>query len=349
MTTTLVLPDHIAEQISNCARLPLESAAVVLARRVQTGDSVRLLARSIHWVDQAAYIERTASHMSIKSEGYVGALGRAEIDNAVAIWFHTHPGEGGVPLPSCWDEKVDKDIADLFRLRSGSDYYGTLIASPRGATFAFSGTIQQETGGTSAIDRIWTVGERWRLTHCYTSASIPPDEIFNRNIRAFGPAIQSILGDLRIAIVGAGGTGSAVAEQLVRLGVRYLLLVDPDHLSPSNVTRVYGSTQRDVGRPKVDVLRDHLLAIAPDLDCKTIAEMATLKPVAQALAAADLVFGCTDDNAGRLVLSRLSTYFLLPVIDVGVLLSSDASGGLSGVDGRVTTLSAGVVICVACG
>lgn len=347
MTTTLVLPDQIAEQISDSARIPLESAAVVLARRVQTEDNVRLLARSIHWVDRAAYIEQTARHMTIKSEGYVGALGRAEIDNAVAIWFHTHPGEEGVPMPSCWDEKVDEDIADLFRLRSGSDYYGTLIVSPRGAHFTFSGTLQHETSGTTAIDRIWTVGNRWRLTQCYSSTSMIPDEIFDRNVRAFGPAIQNILGDLRIAITGVGGTGSAVAEQLVRLGVRHLLLVDADDLSASNVTRVYGSTQRDVGRLKVEVLRDHLLAIAPDLDCKTIAEMATLKPVAEALATTDLVFGCTDDNAGRLVLSRLSTYFLLPVIDVGVLLSSDVSGVLNGIDGRVTTLLPGSA-CLVC-
>ena len=98
---------------------------------------------------------------------------------------------------------------------------------------------------------------------------------------------------------------------------------------------------------KVDVLRAHLLAIAPDLDCQVLPEMGTLKHVAKALASADLIFGCTDDNAGRLVLSRLSTYFLLPVIDMGVLLSSDASGVLSGIDGRVTTLSPGHA-CLVC-
>jgi len=56
---------------------------------------------------------------------------------------------------------------------------------------------------------------------------------------------------------------------------------------------------------------------------------------------ADVVFGCTDDNAGRLVLSRLSTYYLTPVIDLGVLLSSDAAGTLIGIDGRITTLTPG--------
>ncbi|MBY5717068.1 ThiF family adenylyltransferase [Rhizobium leguminosarum] len=280
-------------------------------------------------------------HLVIRSEGYVGALGNAETDGAVPIWFHTHPGEAGVPLPSHHDEQVDRDIADLFQLRSGSGFYGTLIASPRGSDFVFSGTLQHETGDVSFIDRVWTVGERWRLIQSFAAGPSSLDSIFDRNIRAFGPAIQSVLGDLRVAVVGAGGTGSAVAEQLVRLGVRHLLLVDNDELSASNLTRVYGSTPRHVGRPKVEVLRDHLLAIAPDLDCNVVQGMATLKPVAKAISASDLVFGCTDDNAGRLVLSRLSTYFLTPVVDLGVLLSSDSEGVLSGINGRVTTLAPG--------
>lgn len=347
MTLTLVLPRPIADEIASRARNPLECAAVLLARRVAMGDDVRLLGRSLHWVDPAAYAEQSAWQMVVRSEGYVKALGLAETDGAVPIWFHTHPGDAGVPLPSRQDEQVDRDIADLFQLRSGSGFYGTLIASPRGADFVFSGTLQHETDGVQPIDRVWIVGERWRLVQSFNTGSPVLDAIFDRNVRALGPAIQVVLGDLRIAIVGAGGTGSAVAEQVVRLGVRHLLLVDNDELSASNVTRVYGSTPSDVGRPKVDVLRDHLMAIAPDLVCKVVRGMATLKSVARAICASDLVFGCTDDNAGRLVLSRLSTYFLIPVIDLGVLLSSDSAGVLSGVDGRVTTLipGGGCLVC----
>lgn len=341
MTTTLVLPGPISDEIAFGARNPLECAAVLLARRVAIGNDVRLLGRSIHWVNPTAYTEQSALHLVVRSEGYVEALGSAEIDGAVPIWFHTHPGETGVPLPSRHDEQVDRDIADPFQLRSGSGFYGTLIASPRGSDFVFSGMLQHETDGVSRIDRVWTVGDRWRLTQNFAAGVSSLDSMFDRNIRAFGPAIQAVLGDLRIAVVGAGGTGSAVAEQLVRLGVRHLLLVDNDELSDSNVTRVYGSTPRQIGRPKVDVLRDHLSVIAPDLDCKVIQGMVTLKRVAKTVSACDLVFGCTDDNAGRLVLSRLSTYFLTPVIDLGVLLSSDGEGILTGIDGRVTTLAPG--------
>lgn len=347
MTTTLVLPDQLADEISAAARDPLEWAAVLLARRVDFCNEVRLLGRSLHWVPQAAYSEQSAHHMLIRSDGYVGALGAAEQDDAIPIWFHTHPGNDAVPLPSSYDRIVDREICDLFQLRSGSGFYATLIASPREKAFSFSGELVAEDGAVTPLDRVWVVGERWRLLRSAAQRIDPPDTVFDRSVRAFGPDIQNVIGDLRIAVVGVGGTGSAVAEQLVRLGVRHLLLIDNDTLSKSNVTRVYGSTPQEVGQPKVDVLRRHLTRLAPDLTCTTIKGMVTQKSIAMALQATDIVFGCTDDNAGRLVLSRLATYLLTPVIDVGVLLSSDREGVLVGIDGRVTTLTPGAA-CLVC-
>ncbi|QZN99106.1 HesA/MoeB/ThiF family protein [Chenggangzhangella methanolivorans] len=198
-----------------------------------------------------------------------------------------------------------------------------------------------------AISRCWEVGDGWKFTQAFDApeAAVPP--IFDRSVRAFGADIQATLGALTVGVVGVGGTGSAVCEQLVRLGVRRLALFDNDVLSDSNVTRVYGSTPADVGRPKVDVARDHLLRIAPELVCSIRQAMITNQRVARELAACDVVFGCTDDNAGRLVLSRLSTYLMTPVIDVGVLISSDADGMLTGIDGRITLLVPGSA-CLIC-
>lgn len=348
MTTTLVLPEHVAIEIEAAAKHPLETAGVVLASRLETIDgNVRLLARCFYPVGEGAYLARAHDRLSIASEGYVSALGEAERLGAVAIWFHTHPGEDGVPVPSIHDHKVDREIADLFRLRSGSSFYGTLIVSPRRDGLAFTGALHPERGPPITINRLWRVGDQWRLTQAFDTQQTEISSIFDRSVRAFGPAIQSALGNLRVAVVGCGGTGSAVAEQLVRLGVRRLMLIDADTLTASNVTRVYGSTPADIGRPKAEMLRDHLGAVAPDLECESVVSMVTLEPTARRLTSRDLVFGCTDDNAGRLVLSRAASYLLTPVIDVGVLLSSDAEGILTGIDARVTVLAPGSA-CLVC-
>lgn len=348
MTHTLVLPHALERQLHEAARLPVETGGVLLARIV-TGKNgeLRLLGQKIIWTPDEAYLRRSRDELLVTSDGYVPALGEAEREGCMAFWLHTHPGEYGAPVSSIYDDKVDRQLADLFRLRTGSRFYGALIVSPRGESIAFSAALFPEEGAKEAIGRMWVVGDAFRLISAFDAREAPVPDIYDRNVRAFGESIQSTLGQLRVGVVGAGGTGSAVCEQLVRLGVRHLRLFDPDTLTASNVTRVYGSTPTDVGREKVEIARDHLQRIAPDLECETFASMMTLEVTARELIDCDIVFGCTDDNAGRLVLSRLATFMLTPVIDIGVLLSSGANGHLTGIDGRITVLSPGAA-CLIC-
>lgn len=347
MTCTLVLPHWLAEDIAQAAQDPLETAGVLLASLCELADGSRkLLGRRILWVPPEAYRHRSADALSIGSDGYVPALHEAERMGACAIWFHTHPSHIAVPLPSPHDERVDEQLSDLFRLRSGSEVYGSVIFSPEMGGFTFSGFLEGDRW-RAEIDRLLVVGERVRYSRAYRARRNELSSEFDRSVRAFGGAVQAALGELRFGVVGNGGTGSAVAEQLVRLGARKLALFDPDTLTTSNLTRVYGSRRTDVGRAKPEILRDHLLAIAPELSCETHNQTILDETVARQLARCDVVFGCTDDNAGRLVLSRLASYFLVPVFDCGVLLSSDASGQLTGIDGRVTTMCPGTA-CLVC-
>lgn len=348
MNVTLVVPSHIADRISDLVIWPIETGGVLLARPVPTvkGD-LRLLVRELREVPEEAYERREAQQLSIRSDGYVPALAAAEELGCVPIWFHTHPGHESLPTPSRRDRVVNHLLSELFRDRAASDFYGALIvAAAEGAGIRFTGCVDD--GQTvTPIDRMWIVGPRLALYQSFDAERAELPDLFDRNIRAFGGPIQQVLADLRIAVVGCGGTGSAVAEQLVRLGVQNLLLIDPDVLSASNVTRVYGSTRNEVGRPKVDVLSEHLQRIMPSLTVECLQSMITMEATARSLVGADLVFGCTDDNAGRMILSRLSTYLLTPVIDCGVLLTSDTDNRLDGIHGRVTVLYPGQA-CLIC-
>lgn len=338
--TTLVLPPSILEAFIAALAHPLETAGVLLVRVVELpGGGRRLLAREYLPVPDAAYLRRDDDRLTIASDGYVPALARAEALGAAPLWVHTHPGLDASPRPSRHDAVVDRELAEPFRLRSGSRYYGALVLSPRASGLAFTGHLDELDGAPVPIERLWLPGERFQLVPAVDTPAAMPLAMFDRNVRAFGPAIQSTLGDLTVAVIGNGGTGSAVVEQLVRLGFRDLLLIDPDVLSASNVTRVYGSTPADEGRPKVEVLAEHAARIAPDGRFHAVRAAITDARTARLLAGVDLVFGCTDDNAGRLVLSRLPTYLLTPVIDCGVLLSSADGGRITGVDGRVTVVT----------
>jgi ThiF family protein len=345
---TLVMTSVVAAQLESAAALDVETAGVMLVSIAPSNDGlIRLLCRKLIWVPDSAYMHRDGIGLSIASEGYVHALAEAEALHAIPLWVHTHPGALGHPEPSSADKIVDTQISELFRIRANTEYYGTLIVSPRPNGLAFSGTLSSNETGAMAISRLCEFGERFRIYYAVNSDVELPGDLFDRNVRALGSSIQQVLSGLRVAIVGCGGTGSAVAEQLVRLGVRQFTLVDPDELSLSNVTRVYGSTPNDVGSAKVEVLQAHLRRVAPDAICHVTKGAVVAEAVARSLSHSDVIFGCTDDNAGRMVLSRISTYFIIPVIDCGVLISADSSGRLVGIDGRVTILAPGAA-CLLC-
>ncbi len=349
MKATLVLPEALTSELREVAGGELEAAGVLLASVFQTSDgNTRVLGRHLRWVPEKAYRVRDRNQLEISSDGYIDTLAEAEAIGATAIWIHTHPGEGSSPKSSVRDARVDKLLSDVFRLRSGQDFYGAMVVAVEDGGLRFTGHLDDGSEQVQ-ISRLWSIGDRLTQIVAVDSRVDQAGPTFDRNIRAFGGGVQRVLRELHVGIVGCGGTGSSVAEQLVRLGVRNFHLIDPDVLTESNLTRLYGSTPADVGKSKVEVLSQHLQTIAPDVVVTKDASMVTLRPVALGLAGSDVIFGCTDDNAGRLVLSRLSTYLLIPVIDCGVLLSSDigAGGRLSGIDGRVTTLvpGAGCLVC----
>ena len=69
----------------------------------------------------------------------------------------------------------------------------------------------------------------------------------------------------KIHIIGCGSVGSTVAENLVRCGLKNLVLWDFDKVEPHNITnQIYRS--KDVGKLKVEALKDILVDIDPDLD-----------------------------------------------------------------------------------
>ena len=348
MRTTLVLPEKIAACVRSSLAFDVETGAVLWANPVHTtGGNLRLLGVGFWPVPEDAYLKRTPVELLVASHGFVPPLAEIEETGTVPIWMHTHPTKGASARGSAKDVVVDRQLSELFRARTGSPYYGALIVSRQGDQIRFTGHIDDGAKLTPVV-RLWLVGSELRLLRSEDSPvgeTLPTS--FNRQVRAFGEDIQRVVGDLSIAIVGCGGTGSAVAEQLVRLGARRFHLFDPDTVSASNLTRLYGSLPRDVGRHKVEVVAGHLRRIAPDAEITTHAAPITERAAAKHLAEADVVFGCTDDNAGRIVLSRFSAFFLVPVIDVGVILTSDKAGVVDGIHGRVTVLypGGGCLIC----
>lgn len=69
----------------------------------------------------------------------------------------------------------------------------------------------------------------------------------------------------RVLIVGCGGIGSLVCMQLAGAGIKNLTVVDPDAIEDSNLNRQFFWERKDLGRNKVDVLRE---VVQDRFDCQ---------------------------------------------------------------------------------
>jgi molybdopterin/thiamine biosynthesis adenylyltransferase len=319
--------------------LKVETAAVIIARLVADTDT--LLVRRVLWVPDHAYLRREALALEIASSGYVPALKVAAEDDAMAIFFHTHPQ--GDPDSSEYDVVVDERLRSLFQLRTGQPTYGSLILGGTPEAPRFSGRIFSD-DDERPLERVRAVGGR--LTLLVHGSDDVDETHFDRQIRAFGRKGQAVLGALRVGIVGVGGTGSTVFEQVARLGVGEIVVVDDDALTESNLTRIHESAAAQVNQPKVKVAADAAARIG--LGTRVIVHDARVTSVAAArtLRTCDVIFGCTDDNRGRAILSRLAYWYLLQVIDTAFLVDSDGLH-VQGLFGRVTTVAPGTA-CLFC-
>ena len=77
------------------------------------------------------------------------------------------------------------------------------------------------------------------------------------------------LANSKVIVYGIGGVGSFVVEGLVRAGVENIILVDNDVISPSNLNRQIHATITNIGKLKVDCMKDRILSINPNVNVET--------------------------------------------------------------------------------
>jgi molybdopterin/thiamine biosynthesis adenylyltransferase/proteasome lid subunit RPN8/RPN11 len=335
MEVRAAVDESLWADLFSALELREESAGIVLAGTAAEDDRLTLCLNRIIWVPDDAYELRGPRELKIRSEGWMPALTEAAAGDWQPIFFHTHPGTA--PLPSRHDRRVEDELAPVFEARVGRPF-ASMILGEEGRAPAFTGRLSGK-----PWTRLRILGERLRVLSAtdVDDAEMPPIEAFDRQVRAFGREGQALLRRLKVGIVGAGGTGSAVFEQLVRLGVAEIVLIDDDVVSDTNLTRIHGSTMADVGEPKVDVLARSAEAIRLGTEVETHCAKVTDRFAFEALRGCDVVFGCTDDNAGRVVLARLAYYYCLMVIDVGVMIGG-RDGRVTDVDGRATVMAPGM-------
>jgi len=336
---TLVLPDAVHRRLERHL-FPgdgKEAAAILLCSRVELG-GLKLLVRDVIIVPHDK-CERNAVFLTWPGDYIDIALAAAEEEDLSIILLHSHPT--GFYGFSRVDDASDQDtIRSLIMAGPVNNvhepWHGSAIMVPSGAIKA---RVYDRAMRAHPIDLVSAYGDDLRFFWNDKPAS-------DRRPMAFGTDMTLELSRLSVAVIGVSGTGSVVAEQLLRMGVGELIAVDHDHVESKNLNRILNTYEADAMREslKVEVLKRAAANIRPATSVRGVPLAIGTRTAVHAVSEADIVFCCVDSLGGRHICDRLAAAMLQPLFDVGVTIpvrTPSRGMAISNICGRIDYVKPG--------
>jgi molybdopterin/thiamine biosynthesis adenylyltransferase len=187
-------------------------------------------------------------------------------------------------------------------------------------------------------DRTGDLTEAERLRHFSNLAFL---RTFS-NLEASAETMIRRLRNSHVLMLGVGGLGSNVLQNLCGLGVGRLTLVDRDDVEPRNFARQFVYRAQDIGRPKIDRAADWVREFDPQIEVRTIrADFADAAGVAEVVDSArpDVVCAAVDDPA------QIDEWVNAACVRAGVPF---VRGGMTVTEGVIWSVHPGHSACLAC-
>jgi hypothetical protein len=184
------------------------------------------------------------------------------------------------------------------------------------------------------FDTVIVIGDQLRVLN----APVVREERSDRQLPLIGRAGQAALAAIRLAIVGAGGTGSQVLLNLAYLGFRNILVFDDDEVETTNLNRLVTAELGDIGIAKTSVARRRLRGIDPRIAITPLPGI-TVDGDHPELYDVDLIIGCVDNDGPRHRLNQIAVDARTPYVDIATGVDNHVSPPLVG--GRVIVTQPG--------
>lgn len=302
-----------------------ERGAIVLFRRLarpvrKLPKSDRFLAVDVIKMTEDWVIESSVTRLRINMRKLPEIYLRCETEKLELGFIHSHPA--GINNFSTRDDRNEKNI--LHGL-SGCNGKKSLLIAMMLSNGLWHARIRQALDPDKALSvrHVCVLGDKIELHGIKIVKK--PSELLKRQEAAFGKPFNAKLQSLRVVVVGVGGTGSSVATMLARAGIGELILIDGDALDKTNLNRVRGYRSRDIGKNKAQSLAAFIKSLGLETSVCAIDKFLNESGEAvDALSSADIIFGCTDDQAGRDLMNQAMYYYAQPYFDLGLTGRIDA-------------------------
>ncbi|GET20669.1 ThiF family protein [Prolixibacter denitrificans] len=317
-----------------------EAIAIGLCGRLTLKDETIFTVHKIFPIPYSDCIVREELFLDWKTDRIQPILVEAEKNGYSVLKIHSHPS-GYSNFSNTDDDSDLKLFESVFGWTLNTKNHLSAIMVPDGRIL---GRIIDDKLTFHAISSVSIISDDIKRFEQNNDEGLQKREVDIRNIQAFGEGTYQILKKMSVAVIGCSGTGSPVIEQLARLGIGKLVLVDPDVVEEKNLNRIINATQEDAvkRRHKVEVLKNAIMSFGFGTEVTTYSDnlynnMEAIKTVASC----DFIFGCVDTVDGRHLLNLISNYYLTPLLDIGVRLDADGKGGIESIHGTVNYVTPG--------
>lgn len=308
-----------------------EAVALALCGR-SSGESRHVfVVREIVLVPYASCSVRTPDRVTWPTEFVEPLVRKAYVHGLAIVKFHSHRSDYA-QFSSVDDESDDLLFSSISSLLGDGLPHASVIMLPGGNCI---GRAVRDGVEFDPLASIAVVGDDIFMWHHEPSAINASSG--KRNEQVFGKGTISRLRNLSAAVVGCSGTGSLVVEQLARLGLGRLVLIDPDIVEEKNLNRIVNSGKEHayLGTPKVFALASAVARMGLGQEVLPLATNLVSKQAVREVASCDVIFGCTDGAEARHLLNRIAAFYSIPYFDVGVRLDADGLGGIENITGAV--------------
>lgn len=143
-------------------------------------------------------------------------------------------------------------------------------------------------------------------------------ERYTRNGATLSGVDQACLASSRVLLVGLGGLGGAVLEQLLRLGIGHITGADGDVFDPSNLNRQLLATEHTLGRSKAEAAAERAAAVNPLVHFHPISRFLTPTDLKSLVIQADVVIDALGGLRLRQALQHAASLAEKPLVTAGI-------------------------------
>lgn len=141
---------------------------------------------------------------------------------------------------------------------------------------------------------------------------------YQRNQKTISVEQQLQLFSSQVAVIGCGGLGGYVIEELARLGVGTIVAIDPDRFEDHNLNRQLFSTLSVIGQPKAKVASERIHKINPAITVTSIEDAFNATNSKDLLSGADVVADAVDNVETRIAIGEACAEMKIPMVHAAI-------------------------------